>query len=144
MKNKTTYEDYNKTLKSKECKEYGKYQTQVKKHQDLLSFFISESARGASRIDDAKAVGTVIGGFGASLATAPVHHISNTLFDWKIELSPTQWLYKKGIIRAYGEVKNEEHKDETFEELRKITKNGKLPLWVIVKSHHVVPVFAKP
>lgn len=133
----TSFKDYNKTKKEK-CKKYGVYQSHVKRYQDLLSFVQSETARSASHWDDIKATGTVVGGSLASIITAPFHDISNTLFDWKIELSPTQYLYKEGIIRAYGKIPENKntYKNETFEDLQSTLDNNKsLPLWIINTSN---------
>ncbi len=137
--NSTSYQEYNSALKECDKTEYGKYQRYVRKYQDLLSFVQSETARGATHLDDIKATGTFVGGMASSVVTAPVHHVANSLFDWKVELSPTQYLYEKGIIRAFGKMPNEklsEHKNETFKELRELSQNNStLPLWIINASN---------
>lgn len=39
---------------------------------------------------------------GASLLTAPIHHVANSLFDWGVNLSPTRAAYVNGINLTYG------------------------------------------
>lgn len=131
---KKTYQEFSTSKNTNSCKNYGLYQNHVKKYQDLLSFFVSESARGATKIDNIKVTGTLLGGLGASIATAPIHHTANTLFDWKVELSPSQYLYKNGIVRAFGQMPQElnlTHNTESFQDLKELTESKKVPLWII-------------
>lgn len=37
-----------------------------------------------------------------TLATAPAYWATNLLFDTGLEVSPSKWLYRDGILRAYG------------------------------------------
>jgi hypothetical protein len=128
-------EDYN-DMKVRECSGYGLFQQHVKKYQDLLSFFPSEIDRDASYFDNVQAVGIATLGLTSSILLAPFHHVANTAFDWKVELSPTQWKYKHGLDRAYrdtyDETINSAMSDQSFEDLEKITRKrkGSLPLWI--------------
>jgi hypothetical protein len=132
-----SYNEYDKEIQ-KICTNYNdKYQKHVKENQDIMAFIQNKSVTGAKGstgfIDNVQATSTVIGAIGLTIPTIPFHHISNTLFDWKIELSPSQYLYENGIINAFGNTdKNREI--DTFENLRKITDNTDIPMWIINTS----------
>jgi len=46
--------------------------------------------------------GSYAGAIAGTIASLPFHHAANTLFDWGLELSPSQAMYTAGISRAYG------------------------------------------
>lgn len=91
---------------------------------------------------------------GAALATAvllPAHHLANSVFDWKVDLSPSRWIYRRGIGRTYGVLPGQEPdahlssaKLFTFEGLRALYDSQcpagceSLPWWIINNTNDVV------
>jgi hypothetical protein len=129
------YKDYSKHLDDyKNHKRYendnNKYQMQVKRFQDILSPGESEIARGAQFSDNIRATSDAFGVLFGSTVMLPFHHIANTIFDWKIELVPSQQTYEKGIIRAFGTT-DDKSRRESFQELKEITEKGQVPMWII-------------
>jgi hypothetical protein len=92
-----------------------------------------------------------------TVASLPVHHFANSLFDWGLQLSPSQYFYERGLIRTYGYAPRATATDTTvgdanvvnideaqsaislkFDDLKRIYERGrktdrlpKVPYWVI-------------
>jgi len=82
--------------------------------------------------------------FGLTVLSLPVHHVANTLFDWKLELSPVRRAYIDGIATTYGSIPDSGSArttaytaatDFTLPELRSLlvesSEDGPLPWWVM-------------
>jgi hypothetical protein len=145
-----------KDSKSRKCSLFshtvGKnaYQERLECYQDILFPWTGGVYDMPWLTTPASFIGTLplLAGTAASL---PFHHLANTVFDWRLKLSPTQWFYQAGIIRSYGfEVEQGElssdrvlqnlpfNHDFTFTQLkklytdqaRKILGHG-LPIWIM-------------
>lgn len=76
-----------------------RFQNHLRGYQNLLreDFVYTSTSQnhGGVNLSMAKHVG-------ASLLTAVPHHLVNTLFDWKLRLSPTGKTYDQNILRTWG------------------------------------------
>jgi len=135
-------EEYNKFFKQKDlqCKTfYDKDLKHVKENQDILSFYqqkyLSTGENGINGIkDDIHALSTAFSAFTLNSLFIPHHHLSNSIFDWKYELSLSQHLYLNGIINTYGQNKFGGRKVQTFENLKDVIEKENLPMWIIQTS----------
>lgn len=76
----------------------SRHQHYVACYQDVLS----KHPGGSSTNITPKPWGAYISGALQTVATLPVHHFANTLFDWKVAVSPTRRMYRVGVGRTYG------------------------------------------
>ena len=130
-------------------KDSTRHQLFVDCHQDVLS----RRRGGISTNVDKPPYGAFVKGGVLTLGSLPVHHVANSLFDWKLPLSPTQYMYRKGIGRTYGTVPNERGRgsdwrlteDFGFAQLRQLYEGDgcvgdpcvRLPWWVINTTNAV-------
>lgn len=87
----------------------------------------------------------------STLAMLPAHHIANTVFDWDMELAPTQHMYRDGLERTYGytphpgknrslDFRDDENVTRLdFAQLRDAQKHfgAKMPMWIISATNGV-------
>jgi len=84
----------------------------------------------------------------ASSLTAPVHHVMNSVFDWGVSLSPSRYVYSRGIGISYGTTQRDaavldpnakakvpteayDVPEHSFADLAQITREKRLPIWII-------------
>jgi hypothetical protein len=139
------YRNFFKSCWIDTCEEVSEeyYQHHVKSYQDIFLKSKSEELWSDSHKDELASASTVLGGLFRSLLITPLHHTANTLFDWKVELSPTQYQYKEGIIRTYGIMPSKFHEDAKlgeyeksqyqlkFSDLKLLIEQKNIPLWII-------------
>lgn len=76
----------------------SRHQHYVACYQDVLS----ARPGGDSTNTTPRPWGAYTSGVLQTIATLPLHHFANTLFDWKVPISPTRSMYRTGIGRTYG------------------------------------------
>lgn len=76
----------------------SRHQAWVACHQDILS----SGPGGATWQLSGFPYGSIAALVGVTFATLPLHHAANSLFDWGLELSPSQYAYTGGLFRTYG------------------------------------------
>ncbi len=144
--------DYSKNITpNKSCRKIsnkiGEFQKWVGCNQDILDStfsYVTRKEEGPKLFRWPYKLLPHIAGVGLSFVP---HHFANTLFDWKLELSPSQESYFHGISRAYGfvptETKTTKNLDQynkkdfkvkyTFKDLEELLEDhaGQLPMWII-------------
>lgn len=76
-----------------------RFQNHLRGFQNLLDYDFEYDATSLNR---AGVSGSVFKHVLASVATAPAHHFANSLFDWKLRISPTGYKYDGGIERTWS------------------------------------------
>jgi len=145
----SNYRKFFKSCNIDDCydEQEGAYQKYLKEYQDIFLSKKSEVSWSDSHKDEMSSLGIVIEGFWDSCITSYLHHTANTLFDWKVELSPLQYRYMEGIIRTYGilpsefseqygleEYYNKKYR-QRFSSLAPLVKDKLVPLWIINSSN---------
>lgn len=91
----------------------ARHQALLRCHQDVLQ--PSECSFQVTSHDTLSTVAQLAVLIGASVMTAPLHHVANSLFDSGLNLSPSRATYVHGINLTYGGIIAPEFKP-TFEE----------------------------
>jgi hypothetical protein len=127
-----------------------RHQLYLECHQDILSGHTG----GISDNIDRPPYGAYAKGALLTLLALPVHHLANTVFDWKLQLAPSQVMYREGIGRTYGIVPAVDGTPAIslphefgFAELQSLYDDRactggpceKLPWWIIDTTNAVMP-----
>lgn len=137
---------------SRDCSKFElnstRHQAYIECYQDVLSIFPG----GASKTNTLPPIPAYAAMLGTTIISLPFHHIANSLFDWKLPISPTQMIYKRGIKRTYGNTPDDKtdlistgiiptKDDFDFNALMSLYKEcdecGHLPWWVINMTNQV-------
>jgi hypothetical protein len=117
-------------------------------YQDLLS----TRPGGSSKTTTGRPWGAYTAGVLKTAISLPIHHAANSLFDWKVPLSPTRRMYRVGIGRTYGTLPGHEGGESDFEAAKSFTFDGlralydddcpagcdPVPWWIISATNDVV------
>ncbi|MDT7848458.1 hypothetical protein Q9292_02445 [Methylophilus sp. VKM B-3414] len=133
----------------------NKFELNSTRHQDYIECYqdvLSVTPGGTSNTDSSYPVPAFVGMLLTTIASLPFHHIANSLFDWKVPLSPTQFTYKRGIKRTYGNTPDDKS-NNLLKDLIPTTDKfdfkglmglyeecegcGKLPWWIINMTNSV-------